>query len=106
MRRIVSDFYDRILDSPTLSPYFGGIEMRRIIDHQTKFIAQVMGGPVSYSNDALERVHAGLNIDGKAFDEMLSLLAETLEDHDVGAEDVALVRDDLASRARYIVTRR
>jgi len=51
-------FYDKILDSPVTSPYFSGIDMKRLIDHQTKFFAALMGGPASYTNDHLERVHA------------------------------------------------
>ena len=35
--RIVSSFYDKALDSPILAPYFTGVDMRRLIDHQTKF---------------------------------------------------------------------
>lgn len=56
--RIVSSFYDKILESPITSTYFDNIDMRRLIDHQTKFIAYVMGGPASYTNDQLERVHS------------------------------------------------
>ena len=41
--KIVSEFYDKVLDSPSLSPFFDGIPMKRLVDHQTKFIAQVMG---------------------------------------------------------------
>lgn len=104
--RIVSEFYSRVLDSPVLSPYFAGIDMRRLIDHQTKFIASVMGGPVSYTNEALERVHARLGIDAEAFDEMVLILKETLEDFDFERSDVETICGDIRSRSRYIVSRR
>ena len=104
--RIVSEFYDRVLDSPVLSPYFAGTDMRRLIDHQTKFVASVMGGPVSYSNEALERVHTRLNIDQEAMTEMVTVLRETLEDFGLEEADIALVCDDVMSRSRYIVSRR
>jgi hemoglobin len=103
--RIVSAFYDKVLDSPRLSPYFAGTDMRRLIDHQSKFIAQVMGGPVSYTNDALERTHAHLGIDQQSFDEVVGLLTETLLDFEVPAADVAMVERQLRDRARYIVAR-
>ena len=60
--RIVSAFYDQVLDVPELAKYFKGTDMRRLIDHQTKFIASVMGGPASYSAEQLERVHANMAI--------------------------------------------
>lgn len=103
--RVVLSFYDRILDSPVTSPYFVDIDMRRLIDHQTRFIATVMGGPASYSNDHLERVHARHGVTEAAFLEMVTLLRETLEDFDFEDEDIQIVEDEIMSRKHYIVTR-
>jgi hemoglobin len=103
--RIVTSFYEKILESPVTSPYFAGVDMRRLIDHQTRFIATVMGGPASYTNDQLERAHARLGIDEAAFLEATSLLAETLEDHDFSDEDARRVIDEMMARRAYIVTR-
>ena len=103
--RIVSTFYDRVLDSPILSPYFEKTDMRRLIDHQTKFISSLMGGPASYSNETLERVHAHLSIDQESFDEMVLVLSETLEDFDMTDVDIQTVKDEILCRSRYIVTR-
>ena len=102
--RIVSAFYDKALDSPVLSPYFEGIDMRRLIDHQTKFIASLMGGPASYSDIELERLHAHLNISEAAFNEMVALLTETLEDFDVENQDVVEVARAITDRKRLIVS--
>lgn len=79
--------------------------MRRLIDHQTRFIATVMGGPASYTNDHLERVHARLNITEEAFFEICELLRETLEDFDYEDEDIQEVVDEVVSRKNYIVAR-
>ncbi len=67
--RVVLSFYDKIVDSPITGPYFKNVDMKRLIDHQTKFIAFVMGGPASYTNEHLERTHAHLQIDDSAFRE-------------------------------------
>lgn len=103
--RVVMAFYEKVLDSPIASPYFEGIDMRRLIDHQTRFIATVMGGPASYTNDHLERVHARLNITEEAFFEICELLRETLEDFDYEDEDIQEVVDEVVSRKNYIVAR-
>jgi len=103
--RIVSSFYDRVLESSIMSPYFAGTDMRRLIDHQTKFIAFLMGGPASYSDEQLRKLHSHMAIDREAFEEMVDLLTETLEDFDVSDEDVATVRDQLERRAPLVVTR-
>jgi hemoglobin len=104
--RIVSSFYDRVLDSPILEPYFSEVDMRRLIDHQTKFMAQAMGGPASYTNQQLEKVHSHLQITSDAFDEMHVLLRETLEDFGVERDDVEAVIDEIVTRRSLIVTKR
>lgn len=102
--KVVMSFYDRALDSDILAPYFEDVDMRRLVDHQTKFVSSVMGGPASYTNDALQRVHAHLDIDHVAFTEMIMLFKETLEDLEFDDEDVDAVMGDLQARAPYIIT--
>jgi hemoglobin len=101
--RIVMSFYDKILDSSTTSPYFANTDMRRLIDHQTRFIATIMGGPASYTNDQLERLHAHLKITNEAFLEAVNLLVETLEDYDFDDDDILVVKDEMMSRKNFIV---
>lgn len=103
--RLVMSFYDKMLSSPLTSPYFTNIHMRKLIDHQTKFMASMMGGPASYTNEHLERVHANLGITEEAFSEAVIMLSETLEDNDFKDEDVQAVEDAVMSRKNFIVTR-
>lgn len=104
--RVVMSFYDRMLDSPITSRYFANINMKRLIDHQTKFIATIMGGPASYSNDHLERVHAHLGITEEAFYESMTLMKETLEDYNFADDDVEQVEDQMLGYKNYIVAKR
>jgi hemoglobin len=106
LSRVVMSFYDKVIESPILNPYFEHIDMRRLIDHQTRFIASIMGGPASYGNDHLERIHARLGVTEAAFSEMVELLTETLEDFDFVDEDVHTVRDEIMSRKNFIVSRK
>ena len=101
--KIVMGFYDKVLDSDIIGPYFENTDMRRLLDHQSKFIASLMGGPASYSNDELLRVHRRLGIDERAFNEYASLLKEALEDLDIAADDIAEVLDAFTARKPYIV---
>lgn len=103
--RIVSAFYDRMLSSPATSSYFSGVDMRRLIDHQTKFISTIMGGPASYSGDQLERVHAHIGITDEAFDAAAEMLMEALEEFGIEDADVKEVCAEFVSRKRYIVTK-
>ena len=104
--QIVMSFYDKILDSPTTSPYFTGIDMKRLIDHQIKFFAALMGGPASYTNDHLERVHARFAITESAFKEALLLMRDTLEEFNFREDDMQCVVDEMMSRKNYIVAKK
>jgi hemoglobin len=101
--RIVSDFYGRTRESDVLNPYFDNVDMSVLIDHQTKFIASLMGGPASYSDEHLRRVHRRLGISEEAFSEMGQLLRETLEDHDVDDTDIGNVIGEVIARRSYVV---
>jgi len=104
VHRVVLAFYDKMLDSDLVAPYFDDVDMAALIDHQTKFISQVMGGPAVYSNEILEQVHKSLGITQPAFEEMTRLLQTTLEEFEMKPEDVKLVMDDIRGRQAYIVT--
>ena len=105
VRKIVSTFYDYVLDDAVMAPYFAGIDMRRQIDHQSKFISAMMGGPASYSDDHLRRVHARLGITHDDFLVMASLLQEALEDHALAPADVQAVMHEIAIREHLVVTK-
>jgi hemoglobin len=104
VRKVVSTFYDYVLEDKVMAPYFEDIDMRRQIDHQSKFISAVMGGPASYSDDHLRRVHARLGIDHEAFVVMASLLKEAMEDHDMAAVDVDAVMHEIVIREHLVVS--
>jgi hemoglobin len=78
VRKVVSALYDRILDSEILQKHSADVDMRALLDHQTKFIASLMGGPAPYTDQVLQRLHAPLNISRTEFAEMASLPRETL----------------------------
>ena len=102
--RIVMDFYDRVLDSDLLGPWFEETDMPRLVDHQTKFVAALMGGPASYGDGTLARVHHRLGITRAAFDEMKILLRESMEAHGVPSADVDAVLREVERCAPMIVT--
>ena len=101
--RVVLNFYDRVLASARLAPFFADTDMQRLIEHQAKFISSVMGGPESYTDAMLRDSHAHLPIDEVAFDEMIGLLRLTLEDFQIAAADVRTIVADLNARRAQIV---
>jgi hemoglobin len=103
LRAVVSDLYELALQSPKVQHHFAGLDMRILIDHQTKFIASLAGGPASFTDEALRRAHARLGITRDEFAEMAELLRETLEDHDFDPADIDVVIGEFRRREPYIV---
>jgi len=101
--KIVMRFYNHVLDSDILADYFEDIEMERLIDHQTKFVASLMGGPASYTDEMLKQLHDHLEIDDKAFDEMASLFRATLVEAGLDEEDVESVAYEIVKRRPIVV---
>lgn len=76
--RIVMTLYDRVRASPVLAPWFEGVDMRRLVEHQCAFVASALGGAHAQSDPQIAAVHAHLAIPDPAFEEMTRLLAESL----------------------------
>jgi len=101
--RIVIDLYDRLLDDDDVGPFFENVEMSRIVDHQTKFVSSLMGGPASYTDDQIRRLHAHLLIGDAHFETLKRILTETLGDHGVAADDVERIVGGFESRRGLVV---
>ena len=101
--RIVMTFYDMVLDDDDVGPVFEGTDMARLIDHQTKFVSALMGGPVSYSNEHLARAHHHLGITPDEYAEMGEIFKETLEDHDLPDVEVERLPAHIISLHDHVV---
>ena len=82
--RIVLTFYEKVLDSDQIGDFFDGIDMSRLVDHQTKFIASLLGGPASYTDERLRQLHAHLGITDSDMDEMARFLSALSSLHSAG----------------------
>lgn len=102
-RKIVSSFYDKILDSDILQKHFENVNMERLIDHQTKFVVYIAGGPASFSDEHLSRAHKNMGITQIEMDEMSSLFRENLEDHDLESDDIEYLVNEIVKRTHLIV---
>jgi hemoglobin len=103
VRLLIADFYERVLDSDRLRTYFDDVDTRRLVDHQTRFISAIMGGPASFSDEQIGRAHRHMGIRDRDFDEMAELLRETLEDHGVDDGDVQRVCAHVLSLRPFVV---
>lgn len=71
---------------------FDGVDMEMMVDHQTKFISYLLGGPASYTDKQLRRTCVKLDIDDESFDEMATIRSDTVTSHGIEAADVEAIR--------------
>ncbi len=102
--KIVHSFYEKVLDEDDLAPFFQGIDMERLVRHQTDFLCFVMGGPVSYTGRALKESHAKLKIGVADFELISDLLEETFEEADLEDKDIASLLKVISSNEDDIVS--
>ncbi|NYF09608.1 hemoglobin [Leifsonia sp. AK011] len=79
----VESFYDRVMADATLSPYFEGMNLHAIKDHQRDFFTVLLDGPEVYDGRSMRNAHAGLHITDEVFTRTLQHLAATLDELDV-----------------------
>lgn len=103
--RIVMTFYEMALDSDEIGFHFEDIDLPRLIDHQTKFVSSLVGGPASFSDDRIEAVHRHLNISHAHFDEMAALFSEALAMHGMADRDIDIALSAIEEKRSIIVAR-
>lgn len=101
--RIVMRLYDLILEDDDLGPFFDDTEMPKLIDHQTKFIASLMGGPASFSDAHLTGAHRGMTIADTHFDRLKELVDETLGEFGVDPGDATAILGEIEAKRELLV---
>ncbi|MGY1744024.1 group I truncated hemoglobin [Blastococcus sp. SYSU D00695] len=82
----VTILYDRVVADPSVAPWFDGVDVPALREHQRDFLTVVLGGPAAlgtaarYQGRELARAHAGLAIDDAAFDRVRDHLLATLRE--------------------------
>lgn len=103
--KVVMTFYDLVLDSDQIGDYFDNVDMGRLVDHQTKFVASLLGGPASFSNERLQQVHQHLAISDTDFDEMARILGAAMAEHGMDDRDIQTVISSIEAKRSVIVAR-
>ena len=101
--RIVMRLYDRILDDDDLGPFFDDIDMPKLIDHQTKFVASLMGGPASFTDAHITGAHRHMDITDNHFDRLKELVNDTLEEFGVETADAEAILEEIEARRASLV---
>jgi len=99
----VDDFYRRVISDSALTPYFDGVDMKRLKGHQRSFIAAAIGGPEPYLGRSMRETHALLDIAPEHFDRVVEHLADTLSDLGVSGSIIEQIGAKLAPLKAEIV---
>lgn len=81
---IVEQMYEHILADERLAPYFDESNVESLINHQSRFIAMIAGGPEYHEHIA--ETHAHMNLRDEHFDAVLAYFHAALADHGVADE--------------------
>jgi hemoglobin len=95
--RVVQGFYEDMLSDPTLGRFFERVNITELAEHQTIFLAMVMGGSAAYTPNDVMRAHSHRGISPDDFEKMIGYLKSRLESNgfepDGVQEIVATYRD-------------
>lgn len=101
--KIVMTLYDKLLDDDDVGPFFDDVDMPKLIDHQTKFVSSLMGGPASFTDTHIENAHKHLTIYAAHFDRLKELIEETLDGFSVDEEDIETVLAAFEQRRQLLI---
>lgn len=101
--KIVLRLYDRILDDEDIGPFFDDVDMPKLMDHQTKFVASLMDGPASFTDAHLVGAHRNMEITHLHFDRLVALVGETLAEFNVEDDDNQTIQDAIEARRTLLV---
>jgi len=100
---LVGKFYDAVLDSEIVSYIFEPISMNLLIEHQTKFLAAMMGGPGEYDDAQLKLAHKKFKINEIEWNEVVRIFIDVLNDFEVLEDDIKVLTHLISTKKSLII---
>jgi hemoglobin len=101
---VVDLFYDKVLGDPALRPYFTGVDLDRLKQHQRRFIGQALGATRPYSGRSMRKAHEHLAVTDDAFGRVVTHLAGALTEAGVDEDTIGTIAQTLLPLKQDIVT--
>lgn len=101
--KIVLTLYDRLLEDDDVGPFFDDVDLPKLIDHQTKFVSSLMGGPASFTDDQILRAHRKMEIKHHHVDRLKEILTGVLTDYEVDADDIGIIVEAFEARRGLLI---
>lgn len=103
VRRLVNEFYDRVLDDPDLEPFFELTPMEKLRNMQYEFFSAALNGPVAYSGQPLHYVHQGRGITSHHLTKFVNHLIATIKHVNLDEQDRLEMVDRISTYADSII---
>ena len=101
---LVRNFTERWLAHPILRRYLQDLPREVMLKHQIALVAYALGKPVQpYNAQAMRDAHEPLAISSHAYEEMVSLLRQTLLDAKFDGADIITILATLDRQRHHIV---
>lgn len=97
IREVVDDFYDRLLEDPSLGPFFADADLEKLRRTQTVFLCDAAGGPETYDDTPVREAHIDVPFMPAHIDRALRHLEDSLEEAGVEGGDADAVVEAVAS---------
>ena len=99
LRRLFTDFYERVFDDAMIGFFFKGKDRARLIEKETELASKLLGADVAYTGRSLPEAHAAHTIFGGQFLRRLQILKDAMEAQGIDpAVRESLVEHTLALR--------
>ncbi|MEL6648683.1 MAG: group 1 truncated hemoglobin [Pseudomonadota bacterium] len=103
VHQVVLTLYDRLLKDKDVGPFFDDVDLPSVIDHQTKFVSSLLGGPASFTDEQLRIAHQHMTIENHHFDRLKVVVHEVLSDFKVDPGDIEVIVDQFEARRGLMV---
>lgn len=79
IKAVVDEFVANVGADARINHYFANADLDRLKGHLVNQIGQASGGPQQYTGRDMKTAHAGMGIDGPAFDALVEDLVKALD---------------------------
>ena len=87
IRAVVEEFVANVGADTRINKYFANANLDRLKEHLVNQIGQASGGPQVYTGRDMKTTHAGMGIDGPAFDALVEDLVKALDKFSVPEQE-------------------
>ena len=101
-------FYRKVLDDPTLQPFFGSADMKRLQAEQSMFVSMLLGAEVVFTGRDIHGAHANsreLGLTDAHFDAFLAHFRAALHEVGVDPEKAEKVMQRLETKRNIVLNR-